>query len=151
MRTPGIHCHTCHMTNRTDIEWLQLDSASSTPLHRQIDEGVKTAIAMKQLRTRDRLPTVRALADHLGIHPNTVARAYSGLVRDGVLIAQPGRGTFVPPESGDLGAERQVRLDSIITRSLVRALSLGFPLEQIEASFTREVAGFREDVEGPAS
>jgi hypothetical protein len=66
-----------------------------------------------------------------------------------VLVAQPGRGTFGPSEVDDLGAERQVRLDSIITRSLVRALSLGFPLEQIEASFTREVAGFREDIEDP--
>ncbi|MDP6822128.1 MAG: GntR family transcriptional regulator [Dehalococcoidia bacterium] len=137
------------MTNRTGIEWLSLNTASSTPLHRQIDEGVKIAIAMNRLRAGDRLPTVRGLADHMGIHPNTVSRAYSGLVRDGVLVAQPGRGTFVPSEVDDLGAERQVRLDSIITRSLVRALSLGFPLEQIEASFTREVAGFREDIEDP--
>ncbi|NQW16963.1 MAG: GntR family transcriptional regulator [Chloroflexi bacterium] len=136
------------MVNRTDIEWLTLDSTSSTPFHRQIDEGIKTAIAMKQLRARDRLPTIRALADQLGIHPNTVARAYSGLVRDGVLIAQPGRGTFVPPETGDLGAERQVRLDSILTRSLVRALSLGFSVDQIEASFNRNLAGFDDRTDG---
>jgi GntR family transcriptional regulator len=135
------------MANRTEIAWLRLDGASSAPLHRQIDEGVKTAIATKQLGSEDRLPTVRALADHLGIHPNTVARAYSGLVRDGVLVAQPGRGTFVPRQVDDLGAERQVRLGSIITRSLVRALSLGFPLEQIEACFSKEVAGFRDDIE----
>ena len=138
------------MTNRTDIEWLSLDSASSTPLHRQIDEGIKTAIATNRLRTRDRLPTVRELAGLLGVHPNTVARAYTGLVRDGVLTAQPGRGTFVPSEIGDLGAERQVRLDSIITRSLVRALSLGFSLEQVEASFDAEVASFKAELEDSA-
>jgi GntR family transcriptional regulator len=137
------------MTSRTDTEWLTLDSASSIPFHRQIDEGIKIAIAMRRLRAGDRLPTVRALAEHLGIHPNTVARAYSGLVRDGVLVAQPGRGTFVPPETGNLRAERQVRLDSIMTRSLVRALSLGFSLEQIEANFARKVVGFKDRPEDP--
>jgi putative molybdopterin biosynthesis protein len=53
----------------------------------------------------------------------------------------------VASEERDLRPERAIRLDSIFTRSVVRALSLGFTLEQIEASFVTRLARFREDGE----
>jgi GntR family transcriptional regulator len=47
------------------------------------------------LRPADALPSVRKLAGELRINPNTVARAYQNLERDGVIRSVPGGGTFV--------------------------------------------------------
>ena len=43
----------------------------------------------------DQLPTVREVVAELAINPNTVAKAYRDLERDGLVVAQQGRGTFV--------------------------------------------------------
>ena len=41
-----------------------------------------------------RLPTSREMADELGMHRNTVAKAYKSLVDLGLIVSTPGRGTF---------------------------------------------------------
>jgi GntR family transcriptional regulator len=41
-----------------------------------------------------RLPTSREMANELGVHRNTVAKAYKSLVDLGVITSTPGRGTF---------------------------------------------------------
>ena len=41
-----------------------------------------------------RLPTSRELANELGVHRNTVAKAYRSLVDLGLISSTPGRGTF---------------------------------------------------------
>ena len=43
----------------------------------------------------EQMPSVRALAEQLVINPNTVARTYAELIREGVLEAQQGKGVFV--------------------------------------------------------
>ena len=43
----------------------------------------------------DQLPSVRALAEELVVNPNTVARAYTDLAREGLLESRPGRGVFI--------------------------------------------------------
>ena len=129
------------------LSWLSINPADETAIHAQIEERIKLAIAGGQLAAGQRLPPIRGTAEALGVHANTVARAYAALARDGVLDAQPGRGTFVARASGDpaLEEEREARLNSIVARAQVEALSLGFSPEQIEASFTLRLARFREE------
>jgi DNA-binding transcriptional regulator YhcF (GntR family) len=50
-----------------------------------------------------RLPTSRELADDLGAHRNTVAKAYKSLAELGMISAKPGRGTFVAAGVGHNG------------------------------------------------
>jgi len=131
----------------TTPSWLTLNPADETSIHGQIEERIKLAIAGGQLVAGQRLPAIRDAAQALGVHANTVARAYAALVHDGVLDAHPGRGTFVARTSEDAGleAEREARLNSIVARAQVEALSLGFSPEEIEASFTLRLARFREE------
>lgn len=65
------------------------------PIYLQIVNQVKRAVASGVLVPGDRLPTVRQLAVDLTINPNTVAKAYQELEREGVISTVPGRGTFV--------------------------------------------------------
>lgn len=135
------------MANVVIADLVAHDPASATPIHAQIEERIRLAIAGGQLPADARLPTARALADALGIHPNTVGRVYSTLAREGVLAAHRRRGTFVARAAGGarLRAEREARLNTIVTRAQVEALSLGFTPEQIEASFVLRLARFREE------
>ncbi|NJP69017.1 GntR family transcriptional regulator [Streptomyces sp. ventii] len=47
-----------------------------------------------------RLPTVRRLAEELGLAPNTVAKAYRALEGDGVIETRGRNGTFVAAAEG---------------------------------------------------
>ncbi|MDH3215341.1 MAG: GntR family transcriptional regulator [Candidatus Krumholzibacteria bacterium] len=117
---------------------LSLDTKSGVPYYRQIIEQVKFAIARGRIGTGDQLPTVRQLAVHLSINPNTVIRAYRELEIEGLLDTQQGSGTFVGnhrPEIDRLEKERM--LDQILTELLARASSYGFSLEDVVEGLRR--------------
>jgi len=71
------------------------DAGTRKPVYQQIAEQVGDAIAAGELRHGDKLPTIRALAEELGVNRDTVALAYDGLARDGAVETTVGRGTFV--------------------------------------------------------
>ena len=74
---------------------FQINPASRFPIYEQLVRQVREAVARGDLKPGDRLPAVRNLSQDLVVNPNTVARAYSELARDGLLFNRPGRGVFV--------------------------------------------------------
>jgi GntR family transcriptional regulator len=74
---------------------FHVNASSGVPIYVQIETQVKNAIASGALRKDQVLPSVRKLAGELGINPNTAARAYQNLERDGVIVTVPGGGTYV--------------------------------------------------------
>jgi GntR family transcriptional regulator len=74
---------------------FQVNPSSGVPIYVQIESQVKNAVAAGALKAGQPLPSVRRLAADLGINPNTVARAYQELERDGMITTVPGGGTFV--------------------------------------------------------
>jgi GntR family transcriptional regulator len=61
----------------------------------EIAHSIEQSVLAGQYSSGTRLPTVRELADHLGVNKNTVNRAYQILSKRGYLEATPGRGAFV--------------------------------------------------------
>jgi DNA-binding transcriptional regulator YhcF (GntR family) len=74
---------------------LSIDPESADPPFAQLRAQILARVGDGSLTPGDRLPTVRALADELGIAANTVARAYRELEADGVLEGRGRSGTFV--------------------------------------------------------
>lgn len=74
---------------------ISLNKNTGTPLHRQIYERLYEAIISGQLKPGTRLPSVRALAQELGISRNTAAKAYAQLLAEGYLESKVGSGTCV--------------------------------------------------------
>lgn len=72
---------------------IRLDSTES--LVDQIVGGIRSAIAAEELAHEAELPSVRQLASDLGVHLNTVARAYRELQQQGLVHTARGRGTRV--------------------------------------------------------
>jgi DNA-binding transcriptional MocR family regulator len=69
--------------------------ASGLPVYQQIAVQIRAAVDGRSVGEGDRLPTIRALAEQLGVHRDTVAQAYDALARDGIVETTVGRGTFV--------------------------------------------------------
>ena len=112
---------------------VAIDPASSIPHFEQLRVQVLDAVAAGSIAAGAKLPTVRGLADSLGIAPNTVARSYRELERDAVIETRGRAGTFVA-SSGDATHRqaqdaaavfaariRQLRLDPATALELVRA------------------------------
>ena len=129
---------------------FQLDSSSQTPLFRQIAEQVRELIATKQIKSGDRLPTIRQLAHSLNVNQNTVLRAYLELEQGGVTVSRRGGGTLVKAEANDPAMHmlRQRRLADSVSNEILRLLSLGYSLEELEAALNLDMARWREERKG---
>ncbi|MFN2460334.1 MAG: GntR family transcriptional regulator [Candidatus Velthaea sp.] len=86
---------------------FNVDPRSGVPIYVQLIDQVKRSIAVGALAPGERLPTVKQLAVDLTVNPNTVARAYRDLERDGAIDTSPGRGSFVR-EGGAVDTRRNV-------------------------------------------
>ena len=74
---------------------FMIDLESSLPLTDQIVRELRRTLAERRLAVGDELPTVRQLADDLGVNFNTVARAYRSLEACGLVRSLRGRGSWV--------------------------------------------------------
>ena len=111
---------------------IDLDHTSSTPPYEQIRAQVADHVASGGLRPGHRLPTVRRLAEDLGLATNTVARAYTELEREGILNTRPGLGVFVAQPKAELTKDaRRRRLFEILDTFLTEAVHLGFSAEEV--------------------
>ena len=111
---------------------IQITTGSNLPIYQQIVDQIRAGVAGGKLPVGEPMPSVRALAAELVVNPNTVAKAYSILVRDGVLESQRGRGYFVAqPREIYTAKERKRRLDESMDPFLAEALTLGYDAERI--------------------
>ncbi|KQP71854.1 GntR family transcriptional regulator [Microbacterium sp. Leaf288] len=72
-----------------------IDPSSAVPPFEQLRTGLIDAVASGELAAGARLPTVRRLAEDLGVAPGTVARAYRELEASGIIETRGRNGTFV--------------------------------------------------------
>jgi len=111
---------------------FHIDSASRLPIYRQLAEQIRDGIARGRLTAGERLPSVRNLSRQLVVNPNTVARAFTELEREGVLNARAGLGVFVAEPKGELTKKaRKKRLHEVLDRFLVEAVHLGFSSSEV--------------------
>lgn len=100
---------------------IELDHASAVPPYEQIRAQVAASVDGGELEPGDRLPTVRALAEELGVATNTVARSYRELEQAGVIETRGRAGSFV---TGDRVAMR-ARAAALAYLAETRAMGLG--------------------------
>ncbi|MFB7371041.1 GntR family transcriptional regulator [Streptomyces sp. NPDC056222] len=83
---------------------ITVDTDSSTAPYEQLRDQIAKRARSGALPVGYKLPTVRGLAEELGLAANTVAKAYKSLEADGVIETRGRNGTFVAA-AGD-AAER---------------------------------------------
>lgn len=103
------------------------------PLHRQIYDHFRNAIAAGQLRPGDRLPSARTLGQELMVARGTVDAAYAMLAGEGYVLSRRPAGTIVSPELPGAAITRaagEPRVRSISEGNLARGpkpFQLGLP------------------------
>lgn len=114
--------------------WFHADPSSGVPIYMQIINQVKRATASGLLKAGDQMPSVRELAMELTVNPNTIAKAYQELEREGIIKTVRGIGTFVAEKEVKLVREERVKvLTSAIDKVLIEAHHLGFSEEEVRA------------------
>ena len=107
---------------------LRISASSGISVYLQLEQQIKQAIASGLLRSGDPLPSTRRTAADLRINPNTVARAFQNLEREGIIHTVPGGGTFVASLAsltpGLLKAEKLRRVRPIAEQLAVEASQL---------------------------
>jgi len=114
-------------------DW-KIELHSGIPAYKQIANRLTSAMADGTLKTGDRLPTIRELNDHLGVNPNTVAKAYRELALKGLIDGQRGAGSFVKlddPVATLPEAKKKAKLKELYHRMLTEARGHGLNEEQI--------------------
>jgi GntR family transcriptional regulator len=111
---------------------FRIDPGNRQPIYRQLAGQIRAAIATGKLACDDRLPSVRELSRELVINPNTVARVYTELEREGLLNTRPGLGVFVARAKVELTKKaRRDRLQGAIDQFLTEAVHLGFSADEV--------------------
>ena len=123
---------------------FQIDPTSRLPIYRQLRQQIREAVARGRLRAGDRLPSVRELSRRLVVNPNTIARVYTELEREGVLHTRPGLGVFVAEPKSELTRKaRRERLREQVDLLLTEAVHLGFSAGEVIGLVTDRAEQFQ--------
>ncbi len=132
---------------------FHIDPDSGVPVYLQITQAIRRTIALGSLRDGEQVPSIREVAEMLTVNPNTVAKAYQLLEREGIVVSRKGIGTFVA--DGDVSITSQERKTVIVEkldRVLVEAGHLRLKKEQVEEIFQERLdkmyagSGPKEDI-----
>src|SRR6478752_9324718 len=105
---------------------FQVDPTTRVPIYRQLMDQIRLAVARGRLKPGSRLPSVRVLSRELVVNPNTVARVYTELEREGLVCTRPGLGVYVARPRQELTRKaRRERLTVSLDRLLTGAVHLG--------------------------
>jgi len=119
---------------------IKIDSSSFIPFYEQIKQGIKSRISQGILKPGEPLPSIRELATMLIINPNTVARAYRDLEKEGFIYTRKGKGCFVSDDSyAMVKKERVAILNKIFDEAIGEAAKLKLDSKDIKKIFERRL------------
>ena len=93
------------------LEFIEIDFNSEEAIYMQLRNQIIWAIATDGLHEGEVLPSVRQLADRIGINMHTVNKAYTVLKQEGILTIDRRRGAVVRIDADKLYAKEELRSD----------------------------------------
>ncbi|NML04301.1 GntR family transcriptional regulator [Sphingomonas sp. G-3-2-10] len=121
--------------NRVTPVAIAITTGDPRPIARQIVDAIRRQISTGELSVGGKLPSVRGLAQQLGINPNTVSKAYAQLTGEGWLEAHAGLGLFVAVRRDQLSsAERERRLGEAVDRFVGEVIAIRCPADEAVAA-----------------
>jgi GntR family transcriptional regulator len=116
---------------------IEIDFLNGIPIYEQIALNILGLIERDELKTGDQLPTIRALAEDLGVNFNTVARSYRMLDQSAVISTQQGRGTYIIGKNKTKINKKNMKknLEQLTRFYFRKATYLGYKPEEIKDCF----------------
>ena len=88
---------------------IEIDFESDEAIYMQVRNQIILGIATSRLREGDVLPSVRQLADTIGINMHTVNKAYSLLRQEGFVTIDRRRGTIISIDEDKIKAMEEMK------------------------------------------
>ena len=104
---------------------VEIDFNSEEALYIQLINQIIIGIATDLIREGDTLPSVRQLADNIGINMHTVNKAYSVLKQEGFLRVDRRRGAVIALDTDKMRTISEMRRDLsvILARGVCKNVS----------------------------
>ncbi len=123
---------------------ITIDLRKRQLIYEQIVDSVKLQIGRGVLRENDYMPSVRSLANELGINPNTIQKAYAELERQGIIQSVAGRGSIIVVSADAVNGMQKENIAEKIRAVAKEAVAAGFDFDEFCIAARDAFAG-RED------
>lgn len=104
---------------------IEIDFNSEEAIYIQLRNQVILGIATSNIHEGDSLPSVRQLADTIGVNMHTVNKAYNVLKQEGFITLDKRRGAVVSLDENKIRAVEEMRkqLQIVLAKACCRAIS----------------------------
>ena len=125
---------------------LRINFSSGVPIYLQLMEQIKHAVDTGAIREGEQLPTIRKIAEELAMNPNTVARAYRELEREGVIEVRHGAGAFVAAPAVSRAKAAAIRkTGEVLRQAIEKSMVLGLSESELRRVFENELSRLQDD------
>ncbi len=104
---------------------MKIDFNSDEAIYIQLRNQIIMGIATERIREGDTLPSVRQMAEYVGINMHTVNKAYSVLKQDGFVKLDRRKGAVISLDVDKIQAMEELRenLDVVLACGICRNIS----------------------------
>ncbi|MCL2704357.1 MAG: GntR family transcriptional regulator [Defluviitaleaceae bacterium] len=105
---------------------IKLDTTSATPIYVQLRNQIVMGIGRGELKIGEGLPTVRQMAEDIGINTMTVNKTYAILKQEGYIEIDRRHGAKVSPKvdlSGRFREKVEIELTLLIAESSLKGMN----------------------------
>lgn len=110
---------------------IEIDFNSDEAIYIQLCNQIIMGIATDQLKVGETLPSVRQLADTIGINMHTVNKAYSVLKQEGFLIIDRRKGAVISIDADKMRALDEMKQELLVV--LARGCCRNVSREEVHA------------------
>lgn len=111
---------------------IAIDYQSRTPIYVQLVDEIEKCIIKGQLKPDDQMPSIRELANELGINPNTVKKSYAELENKKIIKSVSTKGTFITTKIEEIVQNKIETSIQVIQREVEELKMLGLRFEDIK-------------------
>ena len=111
--------------------FIEIDFSSDEAIYMQLRNQIILGIATSRFQEGDMLPSVRQLADTIGINMHTVNKAYTVLKQEGYVKVDRRKGAMIAVDIDRMQALEEVRRDLQVT--LAKASCRNISREEVHA------------------
>lgn len=110
---------------------IEIDFNSDQAIYMQLRDQIIMGIASSQFQEGDMLPSVRQMADIIGVNMHTVNKAYTVLKQEGYVKVDRRKGVMVAVDIDRMQALEEIREDLLVT--LAKASCKNISVEEVHA------------------
>lgn len=112
---------------------ILISNSSNDPIYIQIVKQLKILIINDELNPASPLPSIRNLAQELGISVITTKKAYDVLESEGYIETVPGKGSFVSSQNKEFIREKRLKiLEDKVNEVIDDSVLLNISCEQLK-------------------